>query len=379
MIVQLLNAFNHYQRLMTVKPFNAKEVLMQSIQHTSIKSGSNHIGADIHLAANLLRQGNLVAIPTETVYGLAADARNPSALAKVFQAKGRPSTNPLIIHLSSRIAITDWAINIPREAYQLAECFWPGPLTLILSRHPAVPKIATANQETVALRVPNHPLALDLLHEFGSGLAAPSANRSGRISPTCAAHVQEELGPSIDYILDGGPCEIGIESTIVYLAERDGKCEPLILRQGAIKPHEIAMVLGNHRLTTIDGSDYKTLSAESITAIQTPGSDVSHYAPLKPLYLLSTTELLERLKLMLSLNKKIGLLCFNETIQGFSIAHGLCLQVKRDPIQYAKHLYAHLRRLDQADFECILVEKPPENEEWLAIQDRLHRAASKKV
>jgi L-threonylcarbamoyladenylate synthase len=190
---------------------------------------------DVTRAAQLLHAGELVAFPTETVYGLGADARNPTALAKIFAAKGRPADHPLIVHLPDASHLGDWAIDIPAAAHTLAAACWPGPLTLILKRHPSVPNLVTGGQNTIGVRVPNHPVALALLHEFNSGIAAPSANKFGHISPTTAAHVQEELGESgeknVAMILDGGPCAVGIESTIVDMTS----ATPRILRPGAIR------------------------------------------------------------------------------------------------------------------------------------------------
>ncbi|WP_442770390.1 L-threonylcarbamoyladenylate synthase, partial [Zoogloea ramigera] len=195
---------------------------------------------DIQRAVQLLRQGELVALPTETVYGLGADALNPDAVAKIFAAKGRPSDHPLIVHLADASQIMTWAREVPKDAIALARAFWPGPLTLILKRDESVPDLVTGGQDTVGLRVPNHPVALELLRAFGSGVAAPSANRFGRISPTTAEHVRQELGERVALILDGGACAVGLESTIVDLS----RGVPVILRPGAIGADDIARVLG---------------------------------------------------------------------------------------------------------------------------------------
>ncbi len=365
------------------------------------------IGSDVTYAAHLIKEGKLVAIPTETVYGLAADAKNPNAIAKVFEVKGRPPSNPLIIHLSSYIAISDWAIDIPKEAFQLAECFWPGPLTLVLNRHPEVPKIVTANQETVALRVPNHKITLELLREFKGGLAAPSANRSGRISPTQSSHVQEDLGDAVEYILEGGRCELGIESTILYLPQNVSDKNPArILRHGSIDAQEIASALGKNIFGRDESNNVNfnvnanvmVSSPHTKETIRTPGSDLSHYAPHHPLYLLSREDLYKQLKNKQDKkehklnnahenninNKKIAILCFQENDENFqnvmkalSPQVALCLQIDRDPKQYARDLYSNLRKLDAATETYILVEKPPLHETWLAVLDRLQRAATK--
>jgi len=194
----------------------------------------------IRAAAALLRAGDIVGMPTETVYGLAADALNPEAVSRIFAAKGRPADHPLIVHLPSAEHLPRWAAHIPKDAIALARAFWPGPLTLILKRTPDVPDEVTGGQDTVGLRVPSHPVALALLQVFDSGIAAPSANRFGRISPTTAAHVHEELGDRVAMILDGGPCAVGIESTILDFS-RD---VPEILRPGAITAEDIARIIG---------------------------------------------------------------------------------------------------------------------------------------
>ena len=243
----------------------------------------------------VLRAGNLVAIPTETVYGLGADAKNPKAVQKIYAVKGRPITNPLIIHLASAEAMSDFATDIPAEAFILAKQFWPGPLTLILNKHPSVPSITTGGQDTVALRIPNHPLTLQLLRSFEGGIAAPSANRYGRISPTTTAHVQSELGTDVDYILEGGPCTVGIESTIVHLSNHG----PVILRQGGITPSQLMQALG------------KTLVNQDKTTVTVPGSSVSHYAPQKPLYLLESMAFQKAIQRCHEQQKHFDVVCFS--------------------------------------------------------------------
>ena len=195
--------------------------------------------AAIDYAAHLLRQGRLVAFPTETVYGLGADASNPDAVRRIFQAKGRPADHPLIVHIPSIDSLNDWALTVPDAAHQLAARFWPGPLAMILNKRPEVPLVVTGGQDTVGLRMPDHPVALRLLRAFGGGIAAPSANRFCRISPTQAAHVEEELGDAVDLILDGGACQVGVESTIVDLSGN----RPKLLRPGHITRLEIEAVL----------------------------------------------------------------------------------------------------------------------------------------
>jgi len=314
----------------------------------------------IEQATTLLLNGKLVAIPTETVYGLAADAKNPTAVQKIYTVKGRPATNPLIIHIPNSDAMIEWAINIPQNAWKLASAFWPGPLTLILNRHPSVPKIVTGGQDTVALRVPNHSLTLALLNQFGGGVAAPSANRYGRISPTTAQHVEKSLGNAVDYILDGGPCTIGIESTIVSLVGPS----PIILRYGSISALALRRVLGEN-LTDKDNHP----------AIEVPGTSHSHYAPLQPLHLLDKETLMKTLLQWIEQNKKVSVISFKERPAALSplILKWICMPSQ--PQFYAQQLYQQLHALDKEKSDCIVVEVPPPSEEWLAIRDRLQRAA----
>lgn len=329
----------------------------------------------IQQAVDLLKKGQLIAIPTETVYGLAADAHNETAVAKIFATKQRPSTNPLIIHLYNSAAMEAFATHIPAKAYSLAEHFWPGPLTLILERHPNVPKIVTGNQDTIALRVPNHPLTLELLKAFGGGLAAPSANRYGRISPTTARHVQEELGNQVDLILDGGPCNIGIESTIVSLVDS----EVTILRQGSISALQIEAVL-NESVRVKTSAQINHFSHHSRLPL-VPGMELSHYAPSIPLYLHSLEDLLTKIEALssslLKHNKTVNILSFASKPDYFSPDFGIWIRAEQDPILYAKQLYGRLRNLDSKNAECILVETPPQSIEWAAILDRLQRASTR--
>jgi L-threonylcarbamoyladenylate synthase len=225
---------------------------------------------EVSRAADLLRAGELVAFPTETVYGLGADASNPRAVARIFAAKGRPADHPLIVHLPDAAHLPRWAVDIPDAAHKLAAALWPGPLTLILRRHPSVSDAITGGQNTVGLRVPNHPLALQLLREFDGGVAAPSANRFGHVSPTTAAHVREELGTSVALILDGGPCAVGIESTILDLSGTHAR----ILRPGMLDADAIAGILGAPPI--VGGSP---------DAPRVSGSLEAHYAPRTPLRL----------------------------------------------------------------------------------------------
>jgi L-threonylcarbamoyladenylate synthase len=315
----------------------------------------------IEQARTLLLNGKLVAIPTETVYGLGADAKNALAVQKIYSVKGRPAINPLIIHIPNSDAMIHWAIEIPQNAWKLAEAFWPGPLTLILKRHPDLPKIVTGGQDTVALRVPNHPLTLALLSRFGGGIAAPSANRYGRISPTTAQHVAKAFEHEVDYILDGGPCTVGIESTIVSLIDP----APVILRYGNISALDLTRVLDK---TPSGPTEQHTLIV--------PGSNTSHYAPLQPLYLIKKEMFIKTLLQFSAENKKNSVLSFSEkpTTLRLSIAQWICMPTQ--PQSYAQQLYQQLHALDKEKSDCIVVEAPPQDDhEWLAINDRLQRAA----
>jgi L-threonylcarbamoyladenylate synthase len=315
---------------------------------------------EIERAVALLRAGELVAFPTETVYGLGADAANPEAVAKIFVAKGRPADHPLIVHLPSAGHLARWAREVPAEAEQLVAAFWPGPLTLILKRQPGVPDAVTGGQDTVGLRVPNHPLALELLAAFDGGVAAPSANRFGRISPTTAAHVREELGERVPLVLDGGACPVGIESTILDLS----RGTPVLLRPGAIGAADIARVIGRMPEAAVPHADAPRVS----------GSLDAHYAPCTPLQLVSSDGLLFALRNALVAGEKVAVLA--PTAQ--AISHDLVTwkQSPAEPAGFAHDLYASLRELDALGCVRILVQQPPAGEAWLAANDRLRRAAA---
>jgi L-threonylcarbamoyladenylate synthase len=324
-------------------------------------------------ALALLKAGKLVAIPTETVYGLGADARNPVALQNIYLAKERPSSNPLIIHISHMDALTDWAIDIPDTAFQLAKAFWPGPLTLVLARHPSVPKIATGGQESIAIRIPNHSLTLELLARFDGGIAAPSANRYGRISPTTPEHVRSELGTRVDYILEGGACTLGIESTIVSLLEET----PILLRQGSISETDLSAVLKQPVYHKQWGKEAIKRENDLIT----PGSHTFHYAPTTPLYLCEKDRLLGTALSWARSNKRLCALSFS-VLRNALIEKGVpdyCLArwvaASDNPVMYARTLYAYLHDFDATKSDCILIENPPNTEAWAAIRDRLQRAA----
>jgi L-threonylcarbamoyladenylate synthase len=324
---------------------------------------------DIRRAADLLRDGELVGMPTETVYGLAADALNPAAVAKVFAAKGRPADHPLIVHLPGADHLPRWARAIPKEAIALARAFWPGPLTLILRREDGIPDAVTGGQDTIGLRVPNHPVALALLAAFDSGIAAPSANRFGRISPTTAAHVREELGDRVALVLDGGPCEVGIESTILDLS-RD---TPEILRPGAISAAAIARVIGRKpRVRGMQAVD----RAEDFGPGQprVSGSLAAHYAPRTPLQMESTGNLVEAAATLAGEGSRVAVLA--HACADPHDARLIWRSAPSDPSGYAHALYANLRELDASGADFIVVEAIPRTDAWQAVADRLGRAAA---
>ena len=305
------------------------------------------------LASRLLKAGELVAIPTETVYGLAADASQALAVAKIFALKQRPLHNPLIVHVADVAALSDWATNIPSIAYQLAEAFWPGPMTLILPKAAWVPGSVTAGQDSIGLRIPAHPAALALLRAFGGGLAAPSANRYTQISPTTAQHVEQAFGKDL-LILDGGPSTVGIESTII-----DCRFERLtILRPGMLGADAIAAV-AKHQL------DYQP-EAE----LKRPGQHWLHYAPKAPLSLVPS----ETLKAELAqCDGTVGVIVYSEALIHFLGKDAWVLPA--DPDAYARGLYAALHGLDQRACQRILVELPPVSGAWYAVHERLQKSA----
>ncbi len=314
---------------------------------------------DIPGAARALRAGELVAFPTETVYGLGADASNPKAVAKIFAAKGRPADHPLIVHLPDAGHLSRWASDIPDAAHRLAAAFWPGPLTLILRRHASVSDAITGGQGTVGLRVPKHPVALELLREFDGGIAAPSANRFGHVSPTTAAHVREEFGTAVSLILDGGPCVVGIESTILDLSAGP----PRILRPGMLDASALADILGV--APAVGGS------AE---APRVSGSLESHYAPSTPLQLVAEADVEAAARAALEAGRSV--IVYSPRPASTSHPRQLWCQAAGDPVGYAHELYARLREFDALRRDLILVGRPPPTEAWRAVLDRLTRAAA---
>jgi L-threonylcarbamoyladenylate synthase len=314
----------------------------------------------IREAVAVLKRGGLVAFPTETVYGLGADASNPAAVARIYKVKGRPAGHPVIVHIGDAGQLERWAREVPEHARKLAARFWPGPLTLVLKRALGVGDYLTGGEDTIGLRMPNHPVALELLRQFGGdddgrrliGVAAPSANKFGRISPTTAEHVRDDLGDEVDLILDGGPCEIGIESTIVDLSRE----RPVLLRPGRVGTGDIAATLG------------ATPEPRDRSAPRAPGTLESHYAPRKPLRLVAS----DRWERGAWQNRAV--LCFRARPVDEKCA--MWISASADPQRYARDLYSNLRALDASGCDEILVEEPPAGAEWAAVRDRLARARS---
>jgi L-threonylcarbamoyladenylate synthase len=296
---------------------------------------------------------------------LGADAANPDAVRRIFQAKGRPADHPLIVHISSVDSLNDWALTVPDAAQQLAARFWPGPLALILNKKPEVSLVVTGGQNTVGLRMPDHPVALNLLRAFGGGIAAPSANRFCRISPTQAIHVEEELGDAVDLILDGGACQVGVESTIVDLSG----VRPKLLRPGHITRFDIEAVLQTELIVVSP-----QLGQTNQSGLRAPGMMAVHYAPITVAMLCSTDRLPEMIQELNFRNKKVGILAYS-----LKQAESRLTRLIRMPEQaddYAQALYASLRYLDSLQLDMILIEQPPETEAWRAINDRLGKATS---
>jgi len=314
--------------------------------------------AAIALAAQRLRNGGLVAFPTETVYGLGANARDADAVRRIFAAKGRPENHPVIVHVEGLAGAEAWAAHMPDGARALARAFWPGPLTLIVPRAPHVPDAVTGGQDSVGLRAPAHPVARALLAAFGDAIAAPSANRFGHVSPTTARHVAEDLGDKVELILDGGACDVGIESTIVAFTSD----APMLLRPGGIAQDAIAAVLGRMPL------------ARDAAAPRASGTLTSHYAPRTPASLVASDALYAELGQLTERDERVAVLALRaEPPEAFD---GVWIHAPRDAASYARMLYANLRALDSADADAILIERVPEGGEWIAIGDRIARATS---
>lgn len=319
------------------------------------------ISSDVARAVELLRAGRLVAFPTETVYGLGADATNASAVSKIFAVKGRPPDHPLIVHIPRAEDLSFWAIDVPPAALVLARPFWPGPLTLILRRHSSVPNVVTGSLDTVGIRVPDHPVALSLLEQFKGGIAAPSANRFGRVSPTEAAHVADEFGDLLDFILDGGRCRVGIESTIVDLSTGD----PIILRPGGITREILEEALNVSVPIRRDDS------------VRSPGQHPTHYAPRARIIMVQSTEVIVQVERLLDSGCRVAVM------SEYPI-EALPPCVIRIPLsgtlpEMAHQLYARLRLADAMNVDVVVTVPPPISGLGLAIDDRLRRASGPRI
>lgn len=326
----------------------------------------NKIGKDIEYARTLLMNDRLVAIPTETVYGLAANGLSSDAVLKIYEVKNRPSFNPLILHVSDIRQARELVERFPEKALLLARKFWPGPLTLVLKKKSIVPDIVTAGLDTVGIRVPAHRLTLQLLKSLHFPLAAPSANPSGYVSPTTPRHVAAQLGDKVDYILDGGRCKVGIESTIVKVTES----ECIVLRLGGIEPERIAAVAGVR---------LRQLKVKHEDKPESPGMMAAHYAPKKKLVLGDIEKNTRKY-----CGKKIGVLSFRQRWHRRMLASGmydaalamaLVLSPSGDLHEAARNLFSFLRKLDESEAEIILAEPVPDEGLGRAINDRLRRAA----
>jgi len=314
------------------------------------------IGKDISKAASLLKQGKLVAIPTETVYGLAANALDVEAATKIFVAKNRPYFDPLIVHVQSGDAVREYAERIPDKAIELVKRFWPGPLTVLLPKKNIIPDLVTAGLDRVGLRCPDHPMTLELLRSISFPLAAPSANPFGYVSPTTPLHVNDQLGNEIEYILDGGECKVGIESTIAGF-EEDG---PVIYRLGGLRVEDIESVTGRVQVNTT-----------SVSNPQAPGQLQSHYAPRKQVLIGDIQQLISKNR-----SKSIGVLSFKKLNLPAGVKKEIVLSPSGILNEAAQKLFSALRELDKSDVDIIITEHVPDVGLGRAINDRLRRAAS---
>ena len=313
---------------------------------------------EIETAVQTLRDGDLVAFPTETVYGLGANAQNPAAVQKIFAAKGRPTSHPVIVHLDSPRFLHRWVREVPEVASKLAERFWPGPLTIVMQRALNVHDLVTGGQDTIAVRVPSHPMAQQLLTAFGGGIAAPSANRYGRLSPTRPEHVRDELGDAVKVILDGGECQIGLESTIVAIEDANVR----LLRPGAVTAGQLRAVVGD------------VLIGANVESPRVPGSTPAHYAPSTPMTIIPAGEIDAHAAALSEGGRRVAVLAQRLPLRAHKYV--TWINAGRRPEQYGHDLYANLRTLDKAGCAQILVQDVPEGERWDAIRDRLVRAAS---
>lgn len=331
---------------------------------------------EINQAAQVLLQGGLVAFPTETVYGLGADAESREAVERIYQAKGRPANHPVIVHVAPEADVSYWAASVPDEARALIDAFWPGPLTLILKRAAHISDVVSGGQDSVGLRCPSHPIAQRLIRAFAAGkpsgqggIAGPSANKFGQVSPTQASHVRDEFPELVAagmLVLEGGSSEVGIESTIIDLSRLSQGVGPVLLRPGLITPHQISQILE----TPVHQPDAQ--------APRVSGALKSHYAPQTPIKLVTGTAIVfDALSLVQQSSQKI--VCVTHSIdQATQPQHAQIewVAMPTQPAAYGYALYASLRALDQAHYDCMLWEDVPDTSEWSGIRDRLGRAAA---
>ena len=315
--------------------------------------------ADIVRAVEALRSGGLVAFPTETVYGLGADAANVDAIARLYEVKGRPQAHPVIVHIGAPELLDDWGVSVPTTAHRLAEALWPGPLTIVVRRAARVPDAVTGGGDTVGVRVPDQPVALAMLRAFGGGVAAPSANRFGRVSPTTADDVRDDLGGDVDVVLDDGPCTIGVESTIVDCSGT----APVILRPGGVPRERIESITGQPAPIRRDG------------LVRAPGSFKSHYAPEATVLLVERHELGDRAESFIAAGQRVAVLAAGPPPR---LPEGaIVLDAPRDVDEYARVLYARLREADRVAVDVLLAGPPPAAGVGAAVRDRLRRAAGR--
>ena len=349
----------------------------------SSDSSALHSSAVINEAVQTLRDGGLVAFPTETVYGLGADAKNPNAIKQIFTAKGRPSNHPLIVHLAAPNkfdqtevdwvpVLAPWVRDLSEDALKLANTFWPGPLTLVFKKDKSVLNELTGGQDTVAIRAPAHPIAKELLRKFKGGVVAPSANRFGKVSPTSAADVRSEFEGILDLmILDGGDCEVGIESTIIDLSSGD---HPVLLRPGLITPREILSKTGIK--VYLHGELNLTKQDDDLPRVS--GSLRAHYAPATPLRMYAPGRVLDALSEFPDIKSRVAVAVWDSDSSlgedGHPSAYFEEFIMPSDSVAFASRLYRSLRDLDQQDWDLILFPEPPVGEEWDGVRDRLQRA-----
>jgi L-threonylcarbamoyladenylate synthase len=349
----------------------------------SSDSSSLHSSAVINEAVQTLRDGGLVAFPTETVYGLGADAKNPDAIKQIFTAKGRPSNHPLIVHLAAPDkfdqgqvdwvpVLAPWVRDLSEDALKLINAFWPGPLTLVFKKDKCVLNELTGGQDTVAIRAPAHPIAQELLRKFKGGVVAPSANRFGKVSPTSAADVRSEFEGMLDLmILDGGDCEVGIESTIIDLSSGD---HPVLLRPGLITPGEVFAKTGIK--VYLPGELNSTQQDDGLPRVS--GSLRAHYAPTTPLRMYAPGRVLDALSEFTDIKSRVAVAVWDSDSSlgedGHPSVHFEEVIVPSDSATFASRLYRSLRDLDQQGWDLILFPEPPPGEEWDGVRDRLQRA-----